>query len=328
MKQTIFLLALSITSSCWSAGTFELIRQRKVDPAHTAQLTQQQLDLYTATGTCAPDTTTKQVPVYRTLITQDGYQIGYYFFNRNSPTLMIVGPGMLNKAEKLLWVAEKFYTYDIAVMDFRCNADMGNFLLSSDTLKDPKAALLYNVAHDVTGVINHAMLPRHTTITGYGYCYGGWIFALYQTSQGPTRYFDSLIFDSLPQSLEKLLNSILKDADVMGPRNPDKKPGFLQKFTALPIVRKPLTYALTRAFTDFSIAPTLADLDIPTLFIQGKADRVASLGQFYKNFNTCGSSQKFALLTPCEHVENFKHAAPLCTGVCLKFIEGTLSDSL
>lgn len=318
---------LLVASPCWAAAEFELISYNQNTGTQTTGLASNHMGTFLRVAP-TPSKKTTNTSVYHKLITKDGYETGYYFFNRNSPTLVIVGPGILNKADNLVWFAEKFSTYDIAVMDFRCNKDMGNFLWSSDTLTNPKKALLYNVARDVSSIINHAMLPRHTTLVGYGYCYGGWIFSLFQAFEPTSRRFDYLIFDSLPQSLERLLNNIMKDADVMGPRNPNKKPGLFQKFAALPIIRKPIIYLATQAVTDFSITSALATITIPVLFIQGKLDRVASLEQFQNNFKACGSAHKYALLTPCEHVENFKHASQICAGVCFTFIEGTLSDSL
>jgi pimeloyl-ACP methyl ester carboxylesterase len=200
-------------------------------------------------------------------------------------------------------------------------------MLSTDTLKNPKQALLHNVAQDVATVMNHVIRPRHTKVIGYGYCYGGWIFSLFQASKKNNRLFDYLILDSLPSSLDLLLNNLLKDHRLMGPRTQEEQSVF-EHITRFPLLRKPLTYVATHAFTNFSITPDLGNIHIPVLFIHGKKDRVASLSHFHTNFAACSSPEKYALLTPHEHVENFRKSPAICTSVSLKLIEGTLLDSL
>lgn len=317
LSSILFILAQNTHS-------FSYVRVHPTGVIETRAINQTTLDSLTATTQILSEN--PQKPPYRKIITHDGYEIGYHFFDRNSPNLIIVGPGIMNKANHFMWVTKLFPTYDVILMDFRWK-DMGNFLLSSDTLKNPKQALLYNVAHDVEAVIKHGSLPRHTTISGYGYCYGGWIFALFQASRPAGRLFDFLMFDSMPESLGNLLNNILKDPNLAGSREASEN-SFLKHITGFAPTRKIITKIVTQALADFSIAPALKALSIPTLFIHGQKDRVVVINQLYRNFGYCGSQQKIAFLTNCEHVENHQHHPLIFSAICKKFIEGTLFDSL
>ncbi len=323
MNSIRFFMAYSLLIAVQSCYGLSFVTVHKTGVVKTTTINQTELDTLSSTQ-ILPEK--PQKPPYVKIITHDGFEIGYHFFDRNSSNLIIVGPGIMNQADHFLWVAKLFPTYDIVLMDFRWK-NMGNFLLSSATLKNPKQALLHGVAYDVQAIIKYTALPRHTKISGYGYCYGGWIFALFQAARPTGRLFDFLIFDSMPESLGNLLNNILKDPNLAGPREASES-GLLKYLTGFAPTRKLVTAVITQALTDFSIAPALKTITIPTLFIHGKNDRVVLINQLYRNFGYCASKQKIAFLTNCEHVENHRHQPALFSGVCQKFIEGTLVDSL
>ena len=260
------------------------------------------------------------------LETSQGLSFPATFLDRGSNKLMIIGQGIGEAKERMLFYARIFYDYDILIFDYRWH-DFKKFITDLDTLTAPFASLMDATKEEVIAVVERSRQMKHyEKVVGLGVCYSAYTFLAAQVAaqRGGVRLFDALILDSCPASLTDIAERILSNLTLITDPRQAGEPGYLQALWRLTHVPQVLAKLVTffEGYSSLSLCSELVDL--PVLFIHGSTDRLVPMTSFEQIWDSLRSKKKMAFITPNEHVMNIEYQTDYKI-MCDRFIS-TLSS--
>ena len=153
--------------------------------------------------------------------TKDGETIHGTYFDRDSDTLFVIGPGFTNEREKMAPFTHMFDECDLIFFDYRGHGyqeakfwdpstwDL-NFFHTFFGIDPQKARLGLDEEKDVIAVINGMKKrKKYNAIVGIGICYSALIFS--KTAALYPKAFTHLIFDGCWLSLDSITDKMLHD---------------------------------------------------------------------------------------------------------------------
>jgi pimeloyl-ACP methyl ester carboxylesterase len=264
-------------------------------------------------------------------ITLDKQIISYSFFNRDSDTLILVGPGFTNCKEKMAPFAHMFLDYDVAILNFRGHGHSDNFKINPLyhlTGIDSNVKLGASEENDVFAVINNLQHKKtYKKIIGLGICFGAFIFVKAQAiaQEKNEKLFDKLILDGCWLSLDATKEKIFKDPYLIISPQKGGAPSFLKKIFGNEKFKQNLEWSIEKLFdikfAHINLKKYLKQINIPTLFFYGKHDLMIRRDEFNKIWNYANSQERVAVITDNPHVHNHLRSKELYKLICDTFIQ-------
>ena len=272
----------------------------------------------------------------KTVLTQDNKEISYSFFNRNSDTLILVGPGFTNSKEKMAPFAHMFLDYDIAILNFRGHGYSDSFRFSPLyhlTGIDSDIQLGASEENDVFAVMQELQLKKkYKKVIGLGICFGAFIFVKAQAiaQQQNIHLFDKLILDGCWLSLDASKEKIFKDPYLIISPQKGGAPNFVRNIFRNGKFKRTLEWCIEKLcniqFAHISLQEYLKQTTVPTMFFYGKDDLMISRSEFNEIWDNLQSKEKIAIITNNPHVHNHLRSKELYKLCCELFIEQSYTD--
>lgn len=255
------------------------------------------------------------------ITTDTDVSISAIYFDRGSNNLLVVGQGIGDPKEHMLFYARIFHDYDVLIFDYRwCN--IKNFLFNRATLFHPIESVCVREKEEVLSIVQLGKsLKNYTKVIGLGVCYSAYMFvaAQHESQAQGKALFDALILDSCPFSISDIAKQVcIHPSLVCNPRaSPDQ--GLTQKVLSFTRIHY-LVGSIAAFFVPYSTVSMFANLsDIPLLFIHGNKDSLVPLSSFDAIWASVQSKKKMALITPNAHVMNIKNKV-IYKLICEQFI--------
>lgn len=274
----------------------------------------------------------------KTVQTKDKKNINFSFFNRNSDTLVLVGPGFTNSKEKMAPFAHMFLEYDVAILNFRGHGHSNNFRwnpLYHLTGVDHGIQLGASEENDVFAVIeNLKKEKKYKKVIGLGICFGAFAFAKAQAmaERAEIKLFDKLILDGCWLSLDATKNKILNDPYLIVSPQKGGAPNFLRKIFQNKKVSNSLEWCIEKLcnikFAHVNLEKYLKRISVPTLLFYGKDDLMIKRNEFEEIWNHLKTDEKVAIITDNPHVHNHLRSKELYKLNCDLFIEQSYESFL
>lgn len=245
--------------------------------------------------------------------TQDGHSISYSYFNRNSDTVIIIGPGFTNNKEKMAPFVHMFAKYDIVLLNFRGHGHSSDIELSplykfmgirSNT------TLGATEEKDVFAVIQKLKKEKeYKQVIGLGICYGAFILAKTEgvAQASGVKAFDKLILDGCWLSLNNFISKIYDDPKLIVNPQAGGAPNWIKNLFKKETTRCLCGWALKKMLdfnNNIDIRDYLQHITIPTMLFYGKNDLTINRDDFEQIYNSIKSTKKCALITSNPHVHN------------------------
>jgi pimeloyl-ACP methyl ester carboxylesterase len=251
-------------------------------------------------------------------VTDDGHVVEGTLLNRNSSTLIVIGPGFTNYRELMAPMGDLFNTYDVLFFDYRGHGYKKSSLLKPSSWKSmfehvmgidrKKVRLGQCEEKDVYAIVSHVCRhKKYNAVVGLGVCYSGLIFI--KTAAIYPQLFTKLVLDGCWFSLQHAVDILSKDPGMIA------RPQYHSKWQHNILVRqrwfqKAIVWLGQKLFNvEFNTvsvldyAPLLRE-DMPIFFIHGKNDLLIPRDQFEILYHATNCRQKTVLLTSNEHVRN------------------------
>lgn len=248
-----------------------------------------------------------------TIKTEDGHSISYSYFNRNSDTVIIIGPGFTNNKEKMAPFVHMFAKYDIVLLNFRGHGHSSEIELSP-LYKfmgiRTNTTLGATEEKDVFAVIQKLKKEKeYKQVIGLGICYGAFILAKTEgvAQASGLKAFDKLILDGCWLSLNNFINKIYDDPKLIVNPQTGGAPNWLKNLFKKDTTRCVCGWALKKILdfnNNIDIRDYLKHITIPTMLFYGKDDLTISRNDFEQIYNSINSTQKCAIITSNPHVHN------------------------
>lgn len=267
----------------------------------------------------------------KTVQTKDKKNISFSFFNRNSDTLILIGPGFTNNKEKMVPFAHMFLEYDVAILNFRGHGHSNNFRwnpLYHLTGVDHDIQLGACEENDVFAIIeNLKKEKKYKKIIGLGICFGAFAFVKAQAiaERAEVKLFDKLILDGCWLSLDATKNKILNDPYLIVSPQKGGAPSFLKRIFQNKKFINSLEWCIEKLcnikFAHINLEKYLKRINIPTLFFYGKDDLMIKRNEFEEIWKHLKTDEKVAIITDNPHVHNHLRSKELYKLNCDLFIE-------
>lgn len=265
---------------------------------------------------------------YKDIALPSLYLMPTIFFNRNSDTLIIAGPGINKRKENMACFVEIFNQYDVLVFDYRWAANFG-YKLYPQTVKNPVNAMLLDEVEEIESIVAYAKtLKNYKKIIGLGECYSTYLMVLAQQKamQNGYRLFSKLILDSCWLSMNAFADAICNDPFLPLTGCKGGSPVWFKSFFNFIgfgwIVKKVTNYF----WSTIDVRSVLADISqTPILFIHGQNDLLVPKLDFEQILEAARQNPTSAILTPYTHSANV-HDRHIYKFLCESFIEQNFAD--
>ncbi len=251
-------------------------------------------------------------------VTPDGVVINGTLLNRNSSTLLVVGPGFTNYRELMAPMGDLFNSFDVLFFDYRGHGIKETKLLKPKTWKnifeytigiDPKQVRLgLKEELDVHSIVSHVCKhKKYTNVIGLGICYSGLVFI--KTAALYPHLFTKLVLDGCFFSIQDAVEILVKDPGMI-PRPQHHSKWQNNWLIQQRWFQRAMIWCTQKLFNmEFNTVSVLdyaplLDEAMPVLFIHGKDDLLVPRDQFEILFHATNCRQKTALITSNEHVRN------------------------
>ncbi len=258
-----------------------------------------------------------------TVQTVTGVSVPVRFYDRKRDKVLILGQGLPAPKESMEYYAELFADYDIVLFDYRWCGNYASSLAKALCQGSPVQKILLDQEEEVQAVIVWTCKHKnYQAMVGLGECYSTFLFAKVQadatvkTGKGP---FTHLIFDSCWYSLRLFAERIFFDPLLSLSPQVGGAPWIVKAITNSSIVKRPLLWATFACMRDISVAPYLAGVQCPVLYIHGRKDLFVPQEHFKKLWDATNIRARAALLTPYRHCDNLRMSSVYKT-VCDLFI--------
>jgi len=271
---------------------------------------------------------------HQELITQaSDNKTEFSYFNRDSDTLILIGPGFTNSKEKMVPFVHMFLDYDLAILNFRGH---GHSEWSFSPLYhlagvDSNIQLGASEENDVFAVIETLTKnKKYKKIIGLGICFGAFIFVKAEAiaQEKNIKLFDKLILDGCWLSLDLAKEKIFNDPYLIISPQHGGAPDYLKSIFKNKTFKNSLQWCVENAcnirFSHISLENYLKEIKIPVLLFQGKNDLMISRDEFEEIWNNL-STDKVAIITSNPHVHNHLRSKELYKLVSDLFIEENFS---
>lgn len=256
------------------------------------------------------------------LTTVDNHKITLSYFqrhknNNNKDTVILVGPGFTNPAEKMAPFVHIFQNYDVAIINYRGHGlkapPIYKFLdwLAHKTFQVAPPTKVGAIEHqDVFTSVKFLRGKGYKRIIGMGLCYSSLIFLKsYSIHYEKTkeRLFDKMILDSPWISLEAFCNKLGSDPKLIFT---PQRGGWGNKWLCKNGYCQWIFPFLVKSFTgeevkNKSIIPYLPNVvDVPLLIWYGRNDLTVFPDEFEKIWEGLSNTKKIAVITSNPHVFN------------------------
>ena len=273
---------------------------------------------------------------YQELIAQtsDNKTVEFSYFNRDSDTLILIGPGFTNSKEKMVPFVHMFIDYDVAILNFRGHGHSEWRFSPLYNLMgiDSNIQLGASEENDIFAVIEALTKnKKYKKIIGLGICFGAFIFVKAEAiaKEKNLKLFDKLILDGCWLSLDLAKEKIFNDPYLIISPQYGGAPDYLKSIFQNKIFRNSLEWCVESVcsikFAHISLEKYLKEVKIPILIFQGKNDLMISRNEFEEIWNNL-ETEKIAIITSNPHVHNHLRSKELYKLVCDIFIEENFSS--
>lgn len=263
-----------------------------------------------------------------TLHGSSGIDIPVTFYDRKSDVVVVAAQGLTRSRKAMtVFATTIFPQFDVILFDYRWSEGYGAFLRKAALKGRIIKSMILDEEEELKAVLNFvAKRKSYKSIIGLGQCYSCFLLAKIQSNaikKKEAAQFTHLILDSSWYSLRRFAESYF--AEIIKPKN--RKVGNMRQVAGW-VADNPLFKAIVfgGAFifaSNVSIAPYIATVDVPVLFVHGRNDPVVPKKDFKKIWDAANRDNRVLLSTPYAHANNLGNK-PLFKAVCDAFVS---SDS-
>lgn len=246
--------------------------------------------------------------------TPRGVKIRSSLYRNNKQSLIVIGLGKgADQKAYGIYIAALSNFYDVLVFEYEWQVNKPS--LYDKIFHLVKTYFTYN--HDevlsVVGYIrNNTDSFKYDQIIGLGECYSGFMFVKAQAlaKKNNEKLFDKLILDSVFLSLDMFIAAIIKDPCMSCDPLKGGMPKIIKPLFLIPYwtMYKPIAALLRPHLEGVSMLHYLPDISIPLLYIRGANDPAITDDHFTSLWNSIGSCEKAAFITPFHHSNSFQRA--------------------
>jgi len=258
------------------------------------------------------------------IATLSGIQVSATYFDRKSEFLVVAGQGFNHSKKSVHTLASLYPNYDVVAFNYRWT-NMLRFVCKMSTIFNPIEELFLKEHEEVEAVVSYMKKKKkYSSVIGHALCYSTYPFLDAQAKSFPNKepLFDKLILDSTFLTTDEIVEKITHQPLLIYNSQIDYTPSWLQTILKYLYIPRCAQFLIKR----YSVAsiPNLLNTikDTPILFIHGKNDILVPVTDMFEAiWNATSEKNRFAYLTPHEHVMNLPKNRGLYRKVCELFID-------